>query len=132
MENANDFFTFQSLLTFGGATTATVVVSNAIQYVTQKNPRWLALAIAQAVCFGTVLITLFSGNDGGAPAPVASSLFVAAINGFLVFSSAVGITQMAPDDGAGAGGQTARSVLEGQVNIDTASSRQRGFWSNWY
>lgn len=132
MDNANDFFTFQSLLTFGGATTATVVVSNAIQYVTQKNPRWLALAIAQAVCLGTVLITLFTASEGGAPAPVASSLFVAVINGFLVFSSAVGITQMVPNEGTGAGGKAARSVTEGQVGADTSSSRQRGFWSNWY
>lgn len=84
----NDFFTLQSLGTFAGATSATVFASNAIQYAFDINPRWLALALAEVICVGLVLVTQI---DSGTQVLI-TPYFVAILNGFLVFCSAAGLT----------------------------------------
>ena len=126
----NDFFTLQSLLTFGGATTATVVISNGIQFITERNPRWLGLAIAQCVSVGTVLLGFVPGGAEIEGAASPSTVFVAVINGFLVFSSAVGITAMAPGDAASGNG-LARSVTDDVEDV-RGRPRRREFWTNWF
>ncbi|WP_338664846.1 hypothetical protein VQH23_06650 [Pararoseomonas sp. SCSIO 73927] len=89
MTTPNDFFTTQSLLTFGGATAATFVVPNALQAALNFNPRWLALVVAEAVCVAVVL----NGQMNGSPAGLAEYL-VAVVNGCLVYCSAMGITSI--------------------------------------
>ncbi|MBR1127381.1 hypothetical protein [Bradyrhizobium iriomotense] len=92
MTQPNDFFTTESLLTFGGATLATFFVPNALQAALQWNPRWLGLAVAEFICFAVV------GNAwwlGAATSPF--QVVVAFINGCLVYCSAMGITSIGAD-----------------------------------
>lgn len=90
MPQHNDFFTLESLATFAGAVGATAAVSNALQRAFSFNPRWLALAIAEAICVGVVLFT--NPQAGFDLSVLAPKLFVAIVNGFLVFTSAAGLT----------------------------------------
>lgn len=129
MAEPNDFFTFQSLTTFAGATGATVVIANGLQYVLDRNPRWLALIIAETVCVGTVLLNFISGTEPGEQI-IASQIFVAVVNGFLVFSSAAGLSQMAP---AVVGTVPPPAALErGDVTGETTARTRRGFWAPWF
>lgn len=80
-----EFFTTQSMLTLTGATGATFVISNGCQRALDFNPRWLALAIAIAICLFGVFTT------GGR----AGDYFVGVVNGFLVFCTAAGATGLA-------------------------------------
>jgi len=102
MTAPNDFFTLQSLGTFAGATGATALIANGIQHAFKVNPAWLALAVAEVICLGTVV---FSHLDAGPGAQVLySAYFVAFLNGFLVFCSAAGLTSL----GAEATGATSQ------------------------
>jgi len=109
-----ELFTLQSMLTLGGASTATWLVCNVLQHVANFNPRWLGLALAEVFAlYGTYTHT-----------HVPSDFFVAIINGFLIYSSAVGIAQMtgvSPPPASGMGGPT-----------NVAAPRSRTFRSAWW
>jgi hypothetical protein len=113
-EPTNAFFTVQSMMTLGGATGATFVVSNGIQRAFDYNPRWLALAIAQIICLGVV------HQSGG----VGSDYAIGVINGFLVYCSAAGATGAA---GAvtGAGTPPDASARRGNVALETRAAGAR-------
>ena len=131
MPTQNDFFTAQSLLTFGGATLATFLVPNALQRAMNFNPRWLAFSVAEAIC---LIIVINQWWQGVATSPV--DFVVAFVNGCLVFCSAVGATSI----GAGA--------TEGELVPKTAkeyesperhkhghekiAKPERGFFSPWF
>lgn len=90
----NQFFTLESMVTLTGATGATLVVSNALQQVLNKNPKWMALLVAQIISLATIY---FSG------ATLGSDYFIATVNGFLIYSSAIGastFTNGAPNPAA--------------------------------
>ncbi len=130
MSAPNDFFTMESLTTFGGAVAATVIVPNAFQRGFNWNPRWLALVLAWAICFGVVI----AGQVPGTPTPP-TAYIVAFINGCLVFCSAVGatavgssVTQPAPLPEK-AGPDTATAATGG---AGSAWPRKRGFFSPWF
>lgn len=133
MEGQNDFFTLQSLGTFAGATGATVVISNSIQRVTNRNPAWLALLIAELICLMTVFWVHESAPD--TTQIVHSDYFVAVVNGFLVFCSAAGSTAV----GAAATGgrrQTVPAVARGDVSeatgaAPTGTPAKRHFFTPW-
>lgn len=106
------------MLTLTGATGATFVVANGCQKAFNFNPRWLALAIAQAICiFGVIMVGKGAGD-----------YFVGIVNGFLVYCTTVGATSMVgapPPEAARARG------------ADEAVRRQpqqarRGFLTRWY
>jgi len=123
MARRNDFFTLQSLGTFGGATAATFAIANGIQSAFGFNPQWLALAVAEVVCIGTVLVTRngeSAAADGGGRLP--QRLVGAGINGFLVFSSASGVTQVG-----------ARMVAAEAATVAAAPEppAPRTFWTPW-
>lgn len=117
-----DFFTLQSMLTLSGATGATFVVSNGLQRAFDFNPRWLALAIAEA-------IVIFGVYASGGQSVV--DYAVGIINGFLVYCSAAGATGVA--GGGGAGGAVARGAGATRGGGGTgAAGGRRGFLSSWF
>ena len=86
----SEFFTVQSMLTLTGATGAIEQVESAhgneygMQQVFNFNPRWLALLLAEAISlYGTYL---------NATRP--SDYFVAIVNGFLIYCTSAGATQI--------------------------------------
>jgi hypothetical protein len=109
------FFTIQSMLTLGGATTATSLVCNSLQHAFNFNPKWLALIIAQAFSlYGTSL-----------HANTPSDYFVGLINGFLIYSSAVGITQIS-------GVRAASDANPMDVGKRPNAAARRTFRSAWF
>lgn len=131
----NDFYTLQSLTTLAASAGATTVVANGIQRALDINPRWLALAVAQVVCVGTVYFTHASATATPGPA---SDYFLAVVNGFLVYSTAAGSTAigntLVHQSGgshatpAGLGG-TARG---GAPASQAPARRRRGFFTPWH
>jgi hypothetical protein len=111
-----DFFTVESLGTLAGASAATLAVANTIQYISNVNPRWLALAVAEFICLGLVVVLQIDGAVAAAVTPY----FVALLNGFLVFCSAAGLTVV--------GGKTRR----GGGTKRLGPGERRGFWTPWF
>jgi hypothetical protein len=101
-----EFFTWGSLGTLGGATFGTLLISNGIQSAFNYNPRWLALFVAEIICLATAFYSSTGGWD---------TYIIAVVNGFLVYSSAVGTAQMTgrnnhePGSGGGAERRSFRS-----------------------
>ena len=79
--NAKDFFTLASMLTLTGASGMTYVACNALQRAFNFNPRWLGLAVAEAIC----LWGIYSHKD-----TVPSDYFIGVFDGFLVYLTALG------------------------------------------
>jgi SNF family Na+-dependent transporter len=80
-----EFFTLQSMLTLTGATGVVFVVSNGLQRVFNYNPKWMALLIAEVIAIIGVILTKNYGI---------SDFFVGIVNGFLIYSTAIGANQM--------------------------------------
>lgn len=86
-----EFFTAQSMITLTGATGATFVISNGLQQAFNFNPKWLALVIA-------ILLSLFGMYETHKPGiPLFSDCFIGIINGFLIYCTTVGASQMVSD-----------------------------------
>lgn len=112
----NSFFTVQSMLTLTGASGATLLVSNGIQRAFDVNPRWLALAVAELICiFGVVY-------GHGRP----SDYVLALINGFLVYSTAVGANQI-----TGTSAPTPKPK-GAQREFEQPQTQSRGFLTRWF
>jgi hypothetical protein len=79
-----ELMTLESMLTLTGASSATLLIGNSIQYLFNKNPRWLALAVAEVI--SNVGVYSVHGQ------PI--DYFVGVVNGFLIFCTAVGASQM--------------------------------------
>ena len=110
-----EFFTVQSMLTLTGATGATYVICNGLQHAFNFNPRWLALAIALAISmFGTYL-----------NASRASDYFVGIVNGFLIYCTAVGATQVTAP-------RADRGTPMGADHRGVVASGKRRFRSPWF
>ncbi len=125
MAAVNDFFTLQSLGTFAGASGATLLIANAIQYVFNFNPRWLALAVAEFICLGVVA----AGQIDSASAIAVTPFFVAFVNGFLVFCSAAGLTAVSAEAQGrmqGPGGAGTRLLERAKFG------ERRGFLQPWF
>jgi hypothetical protein len=78
----SSFFTTESFASLAGSAAIVFVVCNALQAALNFNPRWLALAISEAVA---IYGTWASGN-----AHVPSDFFVSFLNGCLIFATATG------------------------------------------
>lgn len=126
MSTPTEFFTIDSLLTLVGATGATTVICNGIQRAFNFNPAWLALAISEIVCIGTVFY--FHAQQQGEAGP-ASEYFIAVVNGFLVFCSAAGATSLGSRV---VGGNVADAISRGGDAPAAAIGRRRGFFSPWF
>lgn len=78
----SQFFTWGSLGTLAGATSATFVVTNTLQSALNWSPRWSGLIVAQVTCLGTAVV---SGQGW-------DEYVIAILNGCLVYLSAAGAT----------------------------------------
>lgn len=110
----SSFFTAGSFASLAGSAAIVFVVCNALQAALNFNPRWLALAVAEAVA---IYGTWASGN-----AHVPSDFFISLLNGCLIFATATG------------GGQISASAKEagqarGRVGEELG---RRGFLTPWF
>jgi len=120
----NEFFTIQSLLTLTGATGVTVVVCNGMQSAFNFNPRWLGLAVAEVIALWGVWQTHGQGSD----------YFIGVINGFLIYCTAIGATQMGAtttgakgDSGSGAVARSAEDAA-----LPQPPQNRRRFFTPWF
>ena len=132
MEGQNDFFTLQSLGTFAGATGATLVISNSLQRVLNRNPAWMALVVAEVICIATVVLTHESASEG--TTILMSDYFVAVVNGFLVFCSAAGSTSVG---GAvtGEANPAAPAIARGSATEAASvpgTTARRSYFTTWF
>jgi hypothetical protein len=81
-QSVSQFFTWGSLGTLAGATSATFVVTNTIQSAIGWSAKWAGLAIAEVICLGAAYLAGQSGAD----------YIIALLNGCLVYLSAAGAT----------------------------------------
>ena len=112
--NGNDFFTAESLVTFGGATLAIVVVTNTFRKLTKRD--WLAVPFIVAL----VLAMVVAGAQNALGELI--GWVVAFLNGCLLFCTALGLQE------------TITSGKEGQLTSATREQRRRRslpFFSSW-
>jgi hypothetical protein len=116
---ANEFFTATSLGTMGGATGATVAVTNGLKAAFGWNPKWLGLVVAEVICLGTLAATGSAGLGGW---------IIAVLNGFLVFAAAAGATSAG---NASLIGSNATPAPTGGSPGSAETSLGR-FWKPWF
>lgn len=80
---SNDFFTYQSLATFGGCTVATVAVGNAASTLFKRDLKIVPFLLALGLSF------LFASEGDSLSHP--RGWIVALVNGCLVFCTAAGV-----------------------------------------
>jgi hypothetical protein len=107
----NEFFTPESLLTFAGATAATLVVTNTAKSVADWNPRWFGLLVAQVVC----LVGAFFAKDA-----TSLTFVIAMLNGCAVYLAAAG-----SNDAAG-------NHLNPRSPMRAGTTFWQRFWSPWF
>jgi hypothetical protein len=110
----NTFFTSESFVSLAGAAAIVFVVCNALQAAFNFNPRWLALAISEAVALYGMWA---SGN-----AHVPSDYFVSLLNGCLIFATANGGTNIAA---------TAKKAAKPRGQVGDAAEKRR-FLTSWF
>jgi hypothetical protein len=116
-----EFFTLQSMLTLTGAAGATFLICNGIQRAFNVNPRWLALLVAEILA---IYGTYASHANGAHP----SDYFVAIVNGFLIFATAAGATNM----GGGAAAPATQERGATSTASTTEARRKRRFFTPWF
>lgn len=108
----NSFFTLESIMSLQGATAASLLVPNVFGYLlgpsADKFRKWLALLVAVGLAFITAYL---------APTQLWTKWVLAFFNSLLIFSSTVGINQMA----------TTRKVRRGILEIE-----KTGFFISWF
>jgi hypothetical protein len=110
MSLPDTFLTFDTVLSFGGATTATIIVTNGLGKAFEWRQSWLGLLVAEVVLVGGALLTT---------APSVQIIIIAVLNGFLVFLSASGLNEAA----------VARNGFQAQsLPIDTSQP----FFQSWF
>jgi hypothetical protein len=127
-----EFFTPQSMLTLTGATGIVFVIVNGVKTAFDFNPKWFGLLVSQVISLVGVAL---SGGHG-------LSYFVGVINGFLIFSTAAGVSSVGgprestvtrgePAPGSPASG----AVLEAQDLREghrPGEKRRAKFWGAWF
>jgi hypothetical protein len=112
MELPKEFFTVQSMLTLTGATSAVLILGNTYQSLLERNPKWFAFGVAQAIAFAGVYST------GGR----ALDYFVALVNGCLIFAASTGLSAIT--------GKPPKQVS--RVGEPTSRERARVFITRWF
>lgn len=119
----DQFFTWGSFASLGGATAATVIVNNTVVQVTGLFRRWMPFIIAQIVCLGAAFQQGLVGSD----------YLLAALNGCLVYLSAAGM-----NNGVLAVRQDGDPHLSGRVTprsqkqIGSPDRPTAGFFRDWF
>lgn len=133
----NDFFTWQSLATFAGTTTATTAVTNGICKVLPRFTHTAALGLTLALLF-CLIISVIDPSTGNLDfARPFATYFIAVINGFFVFASAAGLS--AGGNAVLRGSTSKRMTSRGsdQAAKDLQHSEialvpNRSFWRIWF
>lgn len=117
----NSFFTMESLMTLQGATAACLLVPNVAAYLIgpefDKYRKWVSLVIAFGIAFMTAYL---------AETPLWSKWVLAFFNGLLIFSSAVGINQMAWRI------RISREAKQGSDYFLAGSAQKTTFLRSWF
>ena len=121
LEIPKEFFTLQSMLTLTGATVSVFIISNGIQTAFNYNPRWLALLIALIISIAGVYFSNGTGSD----------YFVGIINGFLIYATACGTTQVL-NNGSTANTQSGTARGNARTTAPTTARSRRSFLSPWW
>jgi len=124
MDSTNNLYTFQSLGTLAGAAGVTFIISNVIQSVFNYNPKWLALAVAEIISFA---IIIQSGSDKF------SDYFIAIVNGFLIYSTAIGGNALTgkPTSSRATSSEQSEMLGTGLVKHPVIKTKRK-FLSNWF
>ncbi len=111
------FFDRSTLMTLPGCVIIVQVVCNGFQAAFKFNPKWLALFLSIGLCIYGVFL---SQNQQSI------DFFLGVLNGFLVFSSAAGITEL--------GNRTfnANQVQVRKGATERGSLKSRNFFSSWF
>ena len=121
-----EFFTWGSFASLGGATAATVIVTNTITHVLGFFRRWIPFLIAQLICLGAAAQQGLAGSD----------YVLAALNGCLVYLSAAGTNNgVVAMQQAGAGaGATSRDVgkAEREFSFKLAKKSRAPLFIDWF
>ena len=117
-----EFFTAESMFTLTGASAVTLIICNSLQRALNFNPKWLALAIAEAL---TIVGTFAS--QASAASGWGLTLLVAVVNGFLVYATATGGAQI-----TGAARQAPQAHGHQLQAPTRPASKRRGFATPWY
>ena len=124
MSIPDQFFTVQSMCTLTGASGVTFLICNSLQRALNFNPKWLALAIALAL---SLIGTCLAGKRD------AVDYFVGFVNGFLIYATAAGGTEI-----MGGANRTNRTNVESEDDTYGASrprrqeAAKRRFSSSWF
>lgn len=108
MSIPTELFTVETMTTLTGAIGAVCVITNGSQLAFNYNPKWFGLLIAQIIS----IVGVLSVNG-----PTLSNILVSFVNGFLIYSSAAGVTSI--------GSRVT------QVNSDTTRSPASNLHSNY-
>ena len=84
MNEANNFFTLQSLSTFGGTTLAVTVIGNAFRSLTGRDPKLLAFFSSVVIC----IVIAWSSTQQ----VTGYIIGLAFVNACLVYCTALGLT----------------------------------------
>ena len=130
-DHPSDLYTVANVATLAGASALTVIISNTLQAVFNFNPKWLALVIAEALSFAGAFLTTPTQHEN-----LPTRLFLAFINGFVIYTSAVGAQQITgkkggdnppPKDGV-ARQETVRPLTQPAATAPT----RRSFGTTWF
>lgn len=120
MMGPTDLFTLSSFLTLQGGALAAIIVPNGLCYFATLNKRWLngiAFAISEIAAYG-----IASASDGDR-----WKWLIAGLNGFVIFSAAMGQNQAAS---ALQGGSVGGGVVEPAQGVGGSGGAKR-FFHSW-
>jgi hypothetical protein len=81
MNGSNEFFTLQALATFGGITFAVTVIVNTFRSLANRDPKFVAIIVALALCFAVAWSGLRQPLD----------YLIALLNGCLIYCTSMGL-----------------------------------------
>jgi hypothetical protein len=116
MNEANNFFTLQSLATFGGATLAITVIGNTFRSLTGKDPKIVSFISSIVVCIALAWSSIQQ----------TAGYLIVLLNGCLVYCTAMGLTNQVAKSTATPGAQQTR----GQVTR-SVKKRVNQFFRPW-
>src|SRR5690349_2345229 len=128
MVEAGQLLTLDSLKTYGGLSMAVIAVTNSLSMAFGWKQKWLGLVVSLVVCGS--LQALSTGQ------PTALSYFLAALNAFLIYFTAIGgnavagaaVSASAAARNAEVGG---RQSAVGKLTLGEKKSRAMRFFEPW-
>jgi hypothetical protein len=120
MDIPQELVSADSLATFGGISIIVVAITNSLKNALGWNPPWVAWILAMAIC----VIGAFSKE----PKPNAMGIFIALVNGCIVYSSAIGMNLL----GTAASGKMGQAGGGAAPGIGRSQRPQRPFFSSWF